>query len=34
VARISSSGLKGTTVYLRHVLDHEDLGMRGVIRTA
>jgi FtsP/CotA-like multicopper oxidase with cupredoxin domain len=34
VVRISSSGLKGTTLSHCHILDHEDLGMMGVIRTA
>ncbi len=34
VVRISFSGPKGKTVYHCHVLDHEDLGMMGVIRTA
>jgi hypothetical protein len=34
VVRISSSGLKGTTVYRRHILDHDDLGIMAVIRTA
>ena len=34
VVRISFSGLTGKTVYHCHILDHEDLGMMGVIRTA
>ena len=34
VVRISFSGVKGKTVYHCHILDHEDLGMMGVIRTA
>jgi FtsP/CotA-like multicopper oxidase with cupredoxin domain len=34
VVRIAFSGLTGTTVYHCHILDHEDLGMMGVIRTA
>jgi FtsP/CotA-like multicopper oxidase with cupredoxin domain len=34
VVRISFSGLKGKTVYHCHILDHEDLGMMGVIDTA
>lgn len=34
VVRISFSGLKGKTVYHCHILDHEDLGMMGVINTA
>jgi FtsP/CotA-like multicopper oxidase with cupredoxin domain len=34
VVRISFSSLKGTTAYHCHILDHEDLGMMGVIRTA
>lgn len=33
VVRIAFSGLTGTTVYHCHILDHEDLGMMGVIRT-
>jgi FtsP/CotA-like multicopper oxidase with cupredoxin domain len=34
VVRIAFSGLTGRTVYHCHILDHEDLGMMGVIRTA
>ena len=34
VVRIAFSGLKGKTVYHCHILDHEDLGMMGVINTA
>ena len=34
VVRISFSGLTGKTVYHCHILDHEDLGMMGVISTA
>lgn len=32
--RISFSGLSGKTVYHCHILDHEDLGMMGVINTS
>lgn len=34
VVRVAFSGLKGKTVYHCHILDHEDLGMMGVINTA
>jgi FtsP/CotA-like multicopper oxidase with cupredoxin domain len=34
VVRIAFSGLTGKTVYHCHILDHEDLGMMGVINTA
>ena len=33
VVRIAFSGLQGKTVYHCHILDHEDLGMMGVINT-
>ncbi|MFC5791264.1 multicopper oxidase family protein [Agromyces tardus] len=33
VVRIAFEGLTGTTVYHCHILDHEDNGMMGVIRT-
>jgi FtsP/CotA-like multicopper oxidase with cupredoxin domain len=34
VVRIAFEGLTGRTVYHCHILDHEDLGMMGIIRTA
>lgn len=34
IVRIAFSGLRGKTVYHCHILDHEDLGMMGVINTA
>jgi FtsP/CotA-like multicopper oxidase with cupredoxin domain len=34
VVRISFSEVTGRTVYHCHILDHEDLGMMGIIRTA
>jgi FtsP/CotA-like multicopper oxidase with cupredoxin domain len=34
VVRIAFSGLTGRTVYHCHILDHEDLGLMGVIDTA
>ncbi|HEX6953951.1 MAG TPA: multicopper oxidase domain-containing protein, partial [Agromyces sp.] len=34
VVRIDFSGITGRTVYHCHILDHEDLGMMGVIRVA
>lgn len=33
VVRIAFEGLTGRTVYHCHILDHEDLGMMGTIRT-
>jgi FtsP/CotA-like multicopper oxidase with cupredoxin domain len=34
VVRIAFDGPTGTTVYHCHILDHEDLGMMGIVRTA
>ena len=34
VVRIAFEGLTGRTVYHCHILDHEDNGMMGTIRTA
>ena len=34
VVRIAFEGLTGRTVYHCHILDHEDNGMMGVVRTA
>jgi len=34
IVRIAFEGLTGRTVYHCHILDHEDQGMMGVIRTA
>jgi len=34
VVRIAFEGLTGRTVYHCHILDHEDLGMMGIIRSA
>ncbi len=34
VVRIAFEGLTGTTVYHCHILDHEDQGMMGIIRSA
>ena len=33
VVRIAFEGLTGKTVYHCHILDHEDSGMMGIIRT-